>query len=143
MEALDGKPLEVAVFGGQKSGKTQATGAPLSSLQPLINFENIFYGLGAGSDYNSSDNGTLRKFVHNDQVTVISSSADIGDLIDRAVSTNEKKVVVVDDIMQYMGVVPPKKLESCALWAGNRAPVFLASFMRTLVVGRRQWCSTA
>eukprot|EP00729_Bicosta_minor_P008795 gene8795-32691_t len=102
MEALDGKPLEVAVFGGQKSGKTQATGALLSSLQPLMNFQKIFYGLGAGSDYDSIDNGTLRKFVHKDQVVVISSSADIGDLIDRAVSTNEKKVVVVDDIMQHM-----------------------------------------
>lgn len=36
MEALDGKPLEVAVFGGQKSGKTQATGAPVAGGVRLV-----------------------------------------------------------------------------------------------------------
>eukprot|EP00729_Bicosta_minor_P022195 gene22195-33335_t len=95
MEAMDGKPLEGAVFGGQKSGKTQATGALLSSLQAIMGFENLLYGLGANSSYDSPDNVTLRQFVHNDQVTVISCPADIGNLVDRAVSTNEKKVSLV------------------------------------------------
>lgn len=103
MEALDGKPLAAAVFGASKCGKTLTTGALLHSLQDVIGFENLLYGLGDSSSYDSPDNETLRRFVHEDQVTRISCPADIGNLIDRAVSTDEKKVLVLDDIMQFLG----------------------------------------
>ena len=110
IEAMDGKPLAAACFGAQRSGKTQTTGALLHSLQAIMGFENLLYGLGANSSYDSPDNVTLRQFVHNDQVTVISCPADIGNLIDRAVSTNEKKVLVLDDIMHVLEGNATKKI---------------------------------
>ena len=110
IEAMDGKPLAAAFFGAQRSGKTQTTGALLHSLQAIMGFEKLLYGLGANSSYDSPDNVTLRQFVHNDQVTVISCPADIGNLIDRAVSTNEKKVLVLDDIMHVLEGNATKKI---------------------------------
>lgn len=137
MEALDGKPLTAAFFGASKSGKTLTTGTPLHSLQSLMGFQNLLYGLGDSSSYDSPDNETLRQFVHKDQVTVISCPADIGNLIDRAVSTHEKKVIVLDDIMHFMeGDVTKKIGILCSM--GRKSQTSFVGIFHANIGGRQK-----